>query len=364
MSLKVAEPKIRFKTVQLDKPLPDGSTFDSVEEEEWMKHPNEIINRRRIIYLQGPLSGPMEKTLEVDAKTGTWWVSEDGACVYVGTQWFDARFSSPGLAPRANRLFKSVDHGKTFNELKWPVQWSNHKFIAFRTPETGYVIGTGPNFYRTQDGGDTWKTLVLPPQTGDQLNPQTEISVIDLDPHSGALLLAVFVANPQKPLAGYSAIFRLDWAKDDAVFLFALPQQVALDVKLTPSGDVYLLTARLDKPEDMTDGGTPNIDIDTATKELRYWPHSSGGQSLAVLKTFGKGVDPGALYLLQGGALVVDAVVSGATGTTDVVYLSADSGKNWTEKIEGRGAQGVYTNPTTGERFRVQGHTLYQRMLQ
>ena len=53
-----------------------------------------------------------------------------------------------------------------------------------------------------------------------------------------------------------------------------------------------------------------------------------------------------------------------AVGSTrDVLHVSRDDGKTWLEEDEGKGAQGVYMNGKTGERWRVTAYTLSKRLV-
>ena len=67
--------------------------------------------------------------------------------------------------------------------------------------------------------------------------------------------------------------------------------------------------------------------------------------------------------MLDSGTIVVDATVEAVGSTRDVLHVSRDDGKTWLEDDEGKGAQGVYMNGKTGERWRVTAYTLSKRLV-
>jgi hypothetical protein len=357
LSLKLAEPKIAFKKQTPDE-LADWNK-PLTPTEPWMNNTAETLNRRTVAYMQGPVAGPVVKTLEENAKWGAWWGSRDGKVVYIGTQWYDSHWVEPigTYGVRIHKLFKSEDYGRTFKQLEWLEGWDSRRFIRFRNPDEGYIIGWGPAIYRTLDGGKTWKSLPIPPAAKDPANRRAEFSVANLDTASGTLLIGFYEHTPEAAFKARSQVWRLSWGKDEADYLFSLPEQTVIDLKLAPEG-VYALTYRYQGKEDYYESGQPRDNPET-TKELQFWAGDTAKPVAEKLKTFPKEADTGALYRLPSGTLAVDSVKD----NKDVLFISRDSGKSWTEENEGTGAQGVYFDEETGERYRVEGYSLYKRII-
>ena len=131
---------------------------------------------------------------------------------------------------------------------------------------------------------------------------------------------------------------------------FQIPGQSVVDMQVR--GDkVWVLTRT---------GAPPVLGLDseaTPHNEVHLW--SSG--RLRKIKQFPDEVQAGALYVLDSGTLVIDAISGDGGQQEDTLYLSRDQGETWAVEQEGTGAQGVYMDGGTGERWRVLGYSLYRR---
>jgi hypothetical protein len=357
VALKLAEPKITFKSVPRNTPNQDGLMWDRVETEPWMKSTADIINHRKAVLIQGLVSGPVETSFEVDAKWAAWWASPDGRVIYIGTQWYDAhKLERPGtLGERIHKLFKSEDNGRTFVQLDWPAHWDSRRFIRFLNANEGYVIGWGPAIYRTLDGGEQWERLDTPPAAKEPGNPRAEFGALALNPQTKEMLLAFTQRAPETWLNAISQIWQLQWRNNQPEHLFSLSGVTPIAIRGNALG-VWVLAYRYSEKAHYDANGHPQEAPET-TKELWYW--SGPGKDAVLQREFPINTDTGALYLLPSGTLVVDAV----RNQRDVVFISRDAGSNWEEEEEGRAAQGVYFDETSGERYRVDGYKLSKRVI-
>jgi photosystem II stability/assembly factor-like uncharacterized protein len=104
--------------------------------------------------------GQIWKTVD----TGNTWTSYSPSYANM----YEACFPSPavGYAVSRNNIFKTLDGGKTWNQLGLAVGTNyadntTFSYVHFSTPDSGYAISTGNvAVYKTGDGGLTWTKIV------------------------------------------------------------------------------------------------------------------------------------------------------------------------------------------------------------
>lgn len=351
VSVKVSLPVITFKA-------PDGhaSSADLAKPaqvtEAWMNDVGERKNRSSVRFLMGTVEGPIKETLTEPAQHAAWWASPDWRAFVVATTWTDYKqaLSQPGAPVKAiSKMFRSVNGGKDWARLAWP-EGEHVNAVRFLDANRGYALGKGPVIWRTMDGGLTWRPIVSASLSigGRRSSRDIDVSQIAAD---GTLWFADHSANALVP-GGETRVFSLAWVNKEAltnqestpIEQLHLSGQMVVDMQVRHSTVWLLSCASQAQP---------------ANCKLLRWQDGV----LSTIKPFPSEVSPGALYVLSNGTIVVDATVESSGVTKDVVYLSRDDGKTWVTEDEGKGAQGVFMNGTTGERWRVMAHTLSKRVV-
>lgn len=355
ISVKVNEPEIKFKplsAVELQNPNVKAQVT-----EPWMGSVGELLNRSVARVLRGATTGSLTETLREPAQHTAWWVSDNGQEHILGTGWIDYRLSQAHpKAPTVGvyKMFASSDGGRTWTRRPW----AENKYIGtvrFLDMRRGYVLGRGASIWRTVDGGEQWQRLATPTEqmSSAEVIREFDVSAMASD---GTLWLAGFTARGTT--AGQSTIFALPWIEKPELMgseaqpksQFQIPGQSVVDMQVR--GDkVWVLTRT---------GAPPVLGLDseaTPHNEVHLW--SSG--RLRKIKQFPDEVQAGALYVLDSGTLVIDAISGDGGQQEDTLYLSRDQGETWAVEQEGTGAQGVYMDGGTGERWRVLGYSLYRR---
>ena len=214
-------PKIIFKPVEQRK-----RPHVAEPTEAWMSNSSERLNRSMVGFLRGTLDGGSLKLFfEQQAQNSAWWHSKDWNTLYIATDWMDYKIPEPenGLSPHIVKLWRSVDGGKTWAQLKWPED-HNINDLLFLDSQRGYAIGWGPHVWRTADGGQTWQEIELPPMATDYRKPRKTFNAVDLGP-DGTLRVAYYVGMLGEVTLS-SVVYRLAWDETrfepDAV----LPNQV------------------------------------------------------------------------------------------------------------------------------------------
>ena len=357
ISVKVSEPEIKFKPMTALE-LKDPNT-PAQPIEPWMADVGERLNRRVARVLFGSTSGSLTETFREPAQNTAWWVSSAGKEQILGTGWIDYKLSrvnreAPVVA--IYKVFASSDGGHEWVRRAWP----ENRYIGtvqFLDISRGYVLGRGPSIWRTIDGGEHWQGLTTPPELVAPVEKirEFDFSVLSSD---GTLWLAGFSSRGAS--AGQSTVYAQPWidkpelASDESQPRpqFKIAGQSVVDMQVRGE-KVWVLTRT---------GAPPVLGLDSEAvrhNEVHLW---SDGH-LQKIKEFPVEVQAGALYVLNNGTLVVDALLDQGIRPKDALYLSRDQGRTWDVENEGAGAQGVYMDGGTGERWRVVGYSLYRRMV-
>lgn len=351
VSVKVSLPAITFKTPEGQASSADWTKPAEVTEA-WMNDVGERKNRSSVRFLMGAIGGPINVTLTEPAQHAAWWASPDWRAFVVATSWTDYKqaLAYPGLpVVTVSKMFRSVNGGKDWARLEWP-EGEHVSAVRFLDGNRGYAFGKGPIIWRTMDGGQKWQqvTVVSSLAGGRRSSREMDVSLLSSD---GTLWFADNSVTALVP-GGEARVFSLAWVNNETlnnkesapIERLHLSGQSVVDMQVH-RGVVWILSCA-------SQAQPPSCAL------LRW--HDG---VLSTIKSFPSEVSPGALYVLDSGTIVVDATVEAVGSTRDVLHVSRDDGKTWLEEDEGKGAQGVYMNGKTGERWRVTAYTLSKRLV-
>lgn len=354
MALESLGAEVTFKpTEQLKDPEVAEPT------EPWMNDTSELLNRTTVVFLRGTLDGGLTRHFQQKAQSNAWWNSTDWNTHYIATDWMDykAADSKKGLAPHVAKLWRSVDGGKAWTQLKWPED-RNIGRLEFLDSRRGYAIGWGPHIWRTADGGQSWKEIALPPGAADSHQPRKTFDAVDLGP-DGVLRVAYYT-----PMLGVvrssSVVYRLSWEATQFEPETVLPDQVVVQLGSTVQAaqgaySVYALS-RLGPPRNWDAAD----DTGHRTGAISTWM-SHGQPKVAQLHTFDPRYTLDGLSIGAKGVLLVYATDASRQGAPhDVTFYSRDSGRSWSDIDDGVG-QGGWFDPQTNTQYALYAYTLKKR---
>ncbi|MFC7627846.1 WD40/YVTN/BNR-like repeat-containing protein [Paraburkholderia humisilvae] len=354
ITLKFAGPEIKFK------PRNERKNPDVAEPiEPWMSNAGETLNRSTASFIRGTLDSGMTRYFQQQAQDGAWWYSKDWAVQYISTGWMDFTRQEPvnGLAPQITRLWRSIDGGRTWTQLKWPED-RNISYLKFLDPQRGYAIGWGPNVWRTADGGQTWQAIALPPMATDYRKPRKQFDAVDLGP-DGLLRVAYYVGMLGEVRLS-SVVYRLPWDKAQFEPDVVLPDQVVVRLGSTeePPGHTYSIYALSRLGPQQTDDD--QNDNGKRTGAISMWP---GHRNPAVrqLQTFDERYSLTDMDVGKRGVLLVYAGDSSRRGAPHQITLySQDYGKSWKDIDDGM-TQGGWFDSLTNTQYALYAYTLRKR---
>lgn len=357
ISVKVSLPEITFKP-RTDSSSPTAWGQPAEVTEPWMNDVGERKNRSIARFLVGTVNGALRTTFKEAAQHAAWWTSDDWSTQLIATTWTDYKLAlAQPKAPvvSVNKLFRSVDAGESWVQLKWPKD-EQITAIRFIDSSRGYAFGKGPKVWRTTSGGKEWHPIPL--RAGTALISRTRgelgVSVLAAD---NALWFADSSSSILVP-GGETRVFSLPWVNKDEltpkesepIELLHIPGKSVIDMRVREA-TLWLIAC--------TNELERNVERSGHEKGCGLFAWQAG--ELRSVKKFAPEVSPGALFVLDNGTLVVDATIDSGGTPRDVIYLSRDGGNTWIDEVEGAGAQGVYMNGKTGDRWRLVAHSLYKR---
>jgi len=347
-------PKVTFKPVEQRK-----NPHVAEPTEAWMNDTSELLNREMVGFLRGTLDGDLKLFFEQQAQDAAWWHSKDWNVLYIATDWMDYKEARTrkGLAPHIAKLWRSVDGGKTWVQLKWPED-HNINDLLFLDSQRGYAIGWGPHVWRTADGGQTWQEIELPPMATDYRDPRKTFDAVDLGP-DGTLRVAYYVGMLGEVTLS-SVVYRLAWDETrfepDAV----LPNQVvkrlvSTDEKPGWTYSIYALSL-LGLPRDYNDRNDNGERVGAISTWASYQT-----PTVEQLHTFDQRYLFDDLSVGKHGVLLVhvtDATRGGAPH--NITFYSQDYGRSWKDIDDGI-PQGGWFDAQTNTQYALYLYTLKKR---
>lgn len=354
ITLKFAEPEIKFK------PSNEWKNPDVAEPtERWMNNSGERLSRATASFIRGTLDEGMTRYFQQQAQDGAWWYSKDWSVQYVSTGWTDMTRPVPenGLAPQIVKLWRSVDGGKIWVQLKWPED-RNVSYLKFLDSQRGYAIGWGPHIWRTADGGQTWQEIELPPMATDYRKPRKQFDAVDLGP-DGVLRVAYYVGMLGKVRLS-SVVYRLRWDQSHFEQDVVLPNQEVVQLGSTnePPGYTYSVYALLRLRSQVNDGD--QNDSGRRTGAISTWS-SHENPTVEQLHTFDERYNLADFDVGKRGVLLVYASDSSRRGAPhQITFYSRDYGKSWKDTDDGM-VQGGWFDSQTNIQYALFAYTLKKR---
>jgi hypothetical protein len=348
ITLKITDPETPFKPMTQEQREDDQYVPEYTEP--WMGDVGEILNRRSIHLIHGHVNGPIQQLFTEYAKEAAWWVADDWKTLYIATGWMDRRAElKPGARyrPQTGKLFKSLDLGKSWQQLNWPEN-QNISFLRFLDARRGYAVGWGPRIWRTSNGGADWTEIRVPLEARDPADERKQFNAVLLG-KDGALRVAYFAKTPSHP-DGIGKACVLHW-KDDALReSFRMPGHTIIGF-VDHQEQTYILSWQ----------GYNRANPDAPYPTVVSWLDNE--RVVKPLREFNTRFNGYALYITPKGNLLVDGSNRPGDSAGDAAMLSHDGGKTWVEQNEGGYAQGGYYDDTTGTAWRVKAYSLYKRSI-
>ena len=353
-----------------------GEFVDSKFKEEWMKDSNQRLNRMTVEVLSGGKEKPDKLVFKEKAQTGQWWQTEDLNTIYINTYFID--YTLANTIPendqirkaRQYKIFKSVDGGDTFTQLKsWPSFRQVKQVLFDETGGYGYAIGEQKTLWRTSDGGETWVQIHMPKQIIDQLNAikfDFRIDEIFNSYHFDEKTKDFYFSNLFNDQGQYkSVVYKFPWSDDPKENridkyspILTLPKSDIVDInsegeKLYILGMVYNFER---KTYDAVDRETTFLVAAPAENNRYQW--------LEKVK-IGNALQLGKLYIGKDQVLYSSGFKNSNSYPyqRDIAAVSFDKGRNWTIDEEGSLIQASTFDENTNKVFMLKGGKVSSRKL-
>ena len=364
------------KTEFLDILNEKGEFVDSKFKEEWMKDSNQRLNRMTVEVLSGGKEKPDKLVFKEKAQTGQWWQTEDLNTIYINTYFID--YTLANTIPendqirkaRQYKIFKSVDGGDTFTQLKsWPSFRQVKQVLFDETGGYGYAIGEQKTLWRTSDGGETWVQIHMPKQIIDQLNAikfDFRIDEIFNSYHFDEKTKDFYFSNLFNDQGQYkSVVYKFPWSDDPKENridkyspILTLPKSDIVDIN-SEGEKLYILGMVYNFERKTYDA------VDTETTFLVAAPDENNRYQWLEKVKIGNALQLGKLYIGKDQVLYSSGFKNSNSYPyqRDIAAVSFDKGRNWTIDEEGSLIQASTFDENTNKVFMLKGGKVSSRKL-
>ena len=353
-----------------------GEFVDSKFKEEWMKDSNQRLNRMTVEVLSGGKEKPDKLVFKEKAQTGQWWQTEDLNTIYINTYFID--YTLANTIPendqirkaRQYKIFKSVDGGDTFTQLKsWPSFRQVKQVLFDETGGYGYAIGEQKALWRTSDGGETWVQIHMPKQIIDQLNAikfDFRIDEIFNSYHFDEKTKDFYFSNLFNDQGQYkSVVYKFPWSDDPKENridkyspILTLPKSDIVDIN-SEGEKLYILGMVYNFERKTYDA------VDTETTFLVAAPDENNRYQWLEKVKIGNALQLGKLYIGKDQVLYSSGFKNSNSYPyqRDIAAVSFDKGRNWTIDEEGSLIQASTFDENTNKVFMLKGGKVSSRKL-
>ena len=353
-----------------------GEFVDSKFKEEWMKDSNQRLNRMTVEVLSGGKEKPDKLVFKEKAQTGQWWQTEDLNTIYINTYFID--YTLANTIPendqirkaRQYKIFKSVDGGDTFTQLKsWPSFRQVKQVLFDETGGYGYAIGEQKTLWRTSDGGETWVQIHMPKQIIDQLNAikfDFRIDEIFNSYHFDEKTKDFYFSNLFNDQGQYkSVVYKFPWSddlKENRIDKYSpiltLPKSDIVDIN-SEGEKLYILGMVYNFERKTYDA------VDTETTFLVAAPDENNRYQWLEKVKIGNALQLGKLYIGKDQVLYSSGFKNSNSYPyqRDIAAVSFDKGRNWTIDEEGSLIQASTFDENTNKVFMLKGGKVSSRKL-
>lgn len=361
--------KIEFKDIYSE----DGKYLTSKPSEEWMSDVSELSNRVYTDFYRTNDSGEVQRTLSKQSQDSSLAISEDHKTIYISTYFLDYKIA--GVIPHSDpdydrkttfyHLYKSTDSGKTFNEMPWSLSQSIKQVLFDKVGNNGYVIGEDRTLWRTTDGAETWKKIIIPKEFKPIITPERDKpshfynwNAFYFDQNTKVLYLSCFIYDPVQTGKGKSVIYALPWDEDlvdmnKLAPIVSVENQFVTDIKVAGPDKFYFLTETYQFEKYYTD-------MEHKTSHFIVWDNDKITQNYE----FGKKYLLGAFYIGVDNLFYIVGMKEVGTGSyDDIAFISTNGGQDWKEEKEGIWLQGNYFDPKTNKAWAYKQGKLYSRII-
>lgn len=368
----IDQEKIIFADI-LDK---NGNVIGRDVKEKWMSDTKQSLNRMTVEILSGGKDKKDKVIFKEQAQNGQWWYSSDLKTIYINTYFLD--YVLVDTIPeqdqirkaRRYKIFKSIDGGETFTQLKsWPSFRQVKQVLFDESGINGYAIGEQKTLWRTSDGGETWVKIQMPKEMIQQLNTikfDFRMDEFFNAYHFDEKTKDFYFSNLfEKQGQYYSVIYKLPWSDNPEVNrvdqiqqILTLPKSDIVDIN-SEGNNLYMIGMVYDF-EKKTYGH-----VDTESTFLVAAPNDKKEYQWLEKVKIGNALQLGKLYIGKDNVLYSSGFKNSNSYPfqRDIGAVSFNKGQTWQIDEEGNMIQASYFDPKTNKVFMLKGGVVSSREL-